>query len=50
MAGAPSFVGEPWGDGMQRLPEARADARRYVENIAALDRRDPGASRGRGSR
>jgi hypothetical protein len=34
-AGAPSFVSEPWGDGMQRSPDAQADVRRYVENIAA---------------
>jgi hypothetical protein len=34
-AGAPSFVSEPWGDGMQRSPEAQADVRRYAENIAA---------------
>jgi hypothetical protein len=34
-AGAPSFVTEPWGDGMRRSPAAQADARRYVENIAA---------------
>src|SRR5262245_29594443 len=34
-AGAPSFVNEPWGDGMQRSPDAQADVRRYVENIAA---------------
>lgn len=33
-AGAPSFVPEPWGDGIQRSPEALADARRYVENAA----------------
>ena len=34
-AGAPSFVSEPWGDGIQRSPDAQADVRRYVENIAA---------------
>jgi hypothetical protein len=34
-AGAPSFVAEPWGDGMMRSPAAQSDARRYVENIAA---------------
>jgi hypothetical protein len=34
-AGAPSFVTEPWGDGMRRSPGAQADVRRYVENIAA---------------
>ena len=34
-AGAPSFVSEPWGDGMQRSPDAQNDVRRYVENIAA---------------
>jgi hypothetical protein len=34
-AGALSFVSEPWGDGMQRSPEAQADVRRYAENIAA---------------
>ena len=34
-AGAPSFVDEPWGDGMQRSPDGQADVRRYVENVAA---------------
>jgi hypothetical protein len=34
-AGAPSFVEEPWGDGMQQSPDAQADVRRYAENIAA---------------
>jgi hypothetical protein len=33
-AGAPTFVDEPWGDGMLRSPDAQADVRRYVENIA----------------
>ena len=42
-AGAPSFVDEPWGDGM-RSPDAHADARRYVENIATW----LGSSRGPG--
>jgi len=41
-AGAPSFVTEPWGDGMQRSPEAQTDARRYVENIAAWLAASPG--------
>ena len=34
-AGAPSFVSEPWGDAIVRTPGARADAERYVANIAA---------------
>jgi hypothetical protein len=34
-AGAPSFVTEPWGDGMRRSADAQADVRRYVDNIAA---------------
>jgi hypothetical protein len=34
-AGCPSFVTEPPGDGMQRVPNALADTQRYVLNIAA---------------
>jgi hypothetical protein len=34
-AGCPSFVSEPPGDGMQRVPGALADTQRYVLNIAA---------------
>ena len=33
--GAPSFVSEPPGDGMQRVPAALADTHRYVLNVAA---------------
>lgn len=33
-AGAPSFVSEPPGDGMQRMPDALADTHRYVRNAA----------------
>jgi hypothetical protein len=33
-AGAPSFVDEPPGDGMRRLPQALVDTHRYVRNIA----------------
>ena len=33
-AGAPSFVGEPPGDGMARLPEALRSTQRYVRNVA----------------
>lgn len=33
-AGAPTFVDEPWGDEITRNPEARADAHRYIANIA----------------
>lgn len=33
-AGAPSFVDEPPGDGMMRVPEAMADTHRYVRNVA----------------
>jgi hypothetical protein len=33
-AGAPSFVDEPPGDGMQRTPQAMADIHRYVRNAA----------------
>jgi len=33
-AGAPSFVDEPPGEGMERLPQALADIHRYVRNIA----------------
>lgn len=32
--GAPSFVTEPEGDGMRRDPQAAADIRRYVRNLA----------------
>jgi hypothetical protein len=34
-SGCPSFVDEPPGDGMDRVPEALADTRRYVLNVAA---------------
>jgi hypothetical protein len=34
-AGAPSFVSEPPGDGMARVPEALADTHRYALNLAA---------------
>lgn len=34
-SGCPSFVTEPPGDGLKRVPEAMADTRRYVLNIAA---------------
>jgi hypothetical protein len=38
--GAPSFVSEPPGDGMQRVPAALANTHRYVLNVAAwLSRR-----------
>lgn len=33
-AGAPSFVDEPPGDGMLRVPQAMADTHRYVRNVA----------------
>jgi hypothetical protein len=33
-SGAPTFVSEPPGDGLQRVPEAMADTHRYVLNIA----------------
>ena len=33
--GSPSFVDEPPGDAIQRVPEALADAHRYALNIAA---------------
>lgn len=33
-AGAPSFVVEPHGDGMMRVPQAIADTHRYVRNVA----------------
>jgi hypothetical protein len=33
--GAPSFVTEPPGEGMLRHNQARSDARRYAENVAA---------------
>jgi hypothetical protein len=32
--GCPSFVDEPPGDSLIRTPEAMADTRRYVENVA----------------
>jgi len=34
-AGCPSFVDEPPGDGMQRVPGALQDTHRYVLNVAA---------------
>ena len=34
-SGAPSFVSEPPGGGLKRVPEAMADTHRYVLNIAA---------------
>jgi hypothetical protein len=34
-SGCPSFVDEPPGDGLKRVPEALADTHRYVLNIAA---------------
>lgn len=34
-AGAPSFVSEPPGDGMRRVPRALADTQRYALNVAA---------------
>jgi hypothetical protein len=34
-SGSPSFVSEPPGDGLMRVPEALADTHRYVLNIAA---------------
>ncbi len=34
-SGCPSFVTEPPGDGLKRVPEAMADTHRYVLNIAA---------------
>jgi len=33
-SGAPSFVTEPEGEGMRSEPQARADIRRYVRNLA----------------
>jgi len=33
-AGAPSFVSEPPGDGMLRVPQAAADTHRYALNVA----------------
>jgi hypothetical protein len=33
-AGAPSFVDEPPGDGMMRMPQAIADTHRYCRNVA----------------
>lgn len=35
LSGCPSFVDEPPGDGMRRVPEALADTHRYALNIAA---------------
>lgn len=35
LSGCPSFVSEPPGDGMKRVPEALADTKRYALNIAA---------------
>jgi len=41
-SGAPSFVSEPPGDGLVRVPEALAETRRYVRNVALwLGGRDP---------
>ena len=34
-SGCPSFVSEPPGDGLKRVPEAIADTHRYVLNLAA---------------
>jgi hypothetical protein len=34
-SGCPSFVSEPPGDGMGRVPEALADTHRYALNVAA---------------
>ena len=34
-AGCPSFVSEPPGDGMRRLPAALASSQRYAANVAA---------------
>jgi len=34
-SGCPSFVSEPAGDGLRRVPDAMSDTRRYVLNIAA---------------
>ena len=34
-SGAPSFVGEPPGDGLKRVPEAMADTHQYALNVAA---------------
>ena len=34
-SGAPSFVSEPPGDGLARVPEALADTHHYVLNVAA---------------
>jgi hypothetical protein len=34
-SGAPSFVSEPPGDGLKRVPEALADTHRYALNMAA---------------
>jgi hypothetical protein len=34
-SGSPSFVSEPPGDGLRRVPEALADTQRYVLNVAA---------------
>jgi hypothetical protein len=35
LSGSPSFVSEPPGDGLKRVPVALADTHRYVLNIAA---------------
>ena len=40
-AGAPSFVDEPPGDGMTRVPQAMADTHRYVRNVALWLARRP---------
>jgi hypothetical protein len=34
-SGSPSFVSEPPGNGLQRVPEALADTQRYALNVAA---------------
>ena len=34
-SGCPSFVSEPPGNGLKRVPEAMADTHRYVLNVAA---------------
>ena len=41
-SGAPSFVSEPPGDGLRRMPEAMADTHQYVRNIAAWLREHSG--------
>ncbi|HEY2011666.1 MAG TPA: hypothetical protein VGH23_21930 [Rhizomicrobium sp.] len=40
-AGAPSFVDEPPGDAMVRMPQAIADTHRYVRNVALWLARRP---------